>query len=258
MGVGGGMVEWSTKPQLDSGSGAGSQLIAVGYGVILITVFPANLADLRSNGIPGLLHLLLAATMIVISWMGYYSNRQRYPVWRGDFFNIPLLQYLLSFAVLFLYWGLGITALPPSSHISKVHALVPPTPFDETVIIFAVFALYLVWDNLEVLVQESDSYTGALRTAGRCGQLPPQRESYRRRFRRRSLRGHTYFAKNIRAGRAMTATFTSCYLAILIVVLSGHIRGAVPVGVLDCFYIASFFLYRFMQRIWPEVWYVRG
>jgi len=103
------MVEWRTKPRLDSGSGAGFQLIVVGYGVILITVFPADLADLRSNGIPGLLHLLLAATMIVVSWMGYYSNRQRYPVWHGEFFNIPLLQYLISFTILFLYWGLGIT-----------------------------------------------------------------------------------------------------------------------------------------------------
>ncbi|HYB15270.1 MAG TPA: hypothetical protein VEF71_07350 [Streptosporangiaceae bacterium] len=252
------MVEWRTKPQLDSGSGAGFQLIVVGYGVILITVFPANLADLRSNGIQGLLHLLLAGTMIVISWMGYYSNRQRYPVWRGEFFDIPMLQYLLSFAILFLYWGLGITALPQNPQTSKGSAPVLPNPFDEAVIIFAVFFFYLVWDTLEILVQESDRYTHALRTAGRSRQLPPQRASYRRRFRRGNLGGRTYFAKNIRAGRAMTATFTGCYLIILIVVLSGHIRGAVPVSVLDSFYIASLFLYRFMQRIWPEIWYVRA
>jgi hypothetical protein len=251
------MVEWRTKPRLDSGSGAGFQLIVVGYGVILITVFPADLADLRSNGIPGLLHLLLAATMIVISWMGYYSNRQRYPVWHGEFFNIPLLQYLISFAILFLYWGLGITALPQSSPMSKASPRVLPTPFDETVIIFAVFVLYLVWDTLEILVQENDRYTDALRAADRCRKLPPERASYRRRFCHSNLRGRTYFAKNIRAGRAMTATFTSCYLIILIAVLSGHIRGVVPVGVLDIFYIASLFLYRFTQRIWAGIWYVR-
>lgn len=251
------MIEWCTKPRLDSGSGAGFQLIVVGYGVILITVFPADLADLRGNGIPGLLHLLLAATMIVISWMGYYSNRQRYPVWHGEFFNIPLLQYLISFAILFLYWGLGITALPQSSPTSKAGPQVLPTPFDETVIIFAVFVLYLVWDTLEILVQENDRYTDALRTADRCRKLPPERAAYRRRFRHSNLRGRTYFAKNIRAGRAMTATFTGCYLIILIAVLSGHIRGVVPVGVLDIFYIASLFLYRFTQRIWAGIWYVR-
>lgn len=189
---GDGMVEWCTKPELDSGSGAGFQLIVVGYGVILITVFPQNLADLRSNGIPGLLHLLLAATMIVISWMGYYSNRQRYPVWRGQFFNVPLLQYLLSFAILFLYWGLGITALPPSSHKSRAPVL--PTPFDEAVIILAVFALYLVWDTLEIWVQESVRYTDALQAAGQCSQLPPLRACYQRRFRHHKLRGPTYFA----------------------------------------------------------------
>ena len=132
-----------------------------------------------------------------------------------------------------------------------------PTPFDETVIIFAVFVLYLVWDTLEILVQENDRYTDALRTADRCRKLPPERASYRRRFRHSNLRGRTYFAKNIRAGRAMTATFTGCYLIILIAVLSGHIRGVVPVGVLDIFYIASLFLYRFTQCIWAGIWYVR-
>ena len=252
------MVKWRTKPQLDSGSGAGFQLIVVGYGVILITVFPASLADLRSNGIHGLLHLLLAATMLVISWMGYYSNRLQYPVWRGQFFNVPLLQYLLSFAILFLYWGLGITALPASSHMSKHGALVLPTPFDEAVIIFAVFALYLVWDTLEILIQESDRYMNILRVAQRKRDLPPKRSSYRRRFRHRSLGGPTRFAKDIRAGRAMTAAFTVGYLTILIVVLSGHIRGVASVGLLDIFYIASLFLYRFMQRIWPGIWYVRA
>lgn len=252
------MVEWRTEPQLDSGSGAGFQLIVVGYGVILITVFPADLADLRSNGIHGLLHFLLAATMIVISWMGYYSNRQRYPVWRGEFFNIPLLQYLLSFAILFLYWGLGITALAQSSQTSKSGAQVLPTPFDEAAIIFAVFFLYLMWDTLEILVQESDRYTGALRTADRWRQLPPERAFCRRRFRHGTVGRRTYFAKDIRAGRAMTAAFTGCYLIILVVVLSGHIRGAIPVSVLDSFYIASLFLYRFTQRIWPGIWYVQA
>ena len=249
------MVVWRAKPQLDSGSGAGFQLIVVGYGVILITVFPSDLPDLRSHGIPGLLHLLLAATMVVISWMGYYSNRQRYPVWRGQFFSVPLLQYLLSFAILFLYWGLGITALPPSSHTSGVGARVLPSPFDEAVIISAVFALYLVWDILEIWIQENDRYMAVLRAAGRDTDLPPERVSYRRRFRHHALGGRAYFAKDIRAGCAMTATFTGCYLIILIVVLSGHIRGVWPVGVLDCFYIATLFLYRFMQRIWPGIWY---
>jgi hypothetical protein len=114
------MIKWRTEPGLDSGSRAGFQLIVVGYGVILITVFPASLAHLRSDGVHEVLHLLLAATMLVISWMGYYSNRQRYPVWRGQFFTLPLVQYLLSFAILFLYWWLGITA-PSAQRIYLFH-----------------------------------------------------------------------------------------------------------------------------------------
>jgi len=90
------MVEWRTKPRLDSGSGAGFQLIVVGYGVILITVpmsgalvFPADLADLRSNGIPGLLHLLLAATMLVISWMGVLLQPSAIPRMAWGVFQHP-------------------------------------------------------------------------------------------------------------------------------------------------------------------------
>jgi len=61
----------------------------VGYGVILITVFPADLADLRSNGIPGLLHLLLAATMIVISWMGVLLQPSAIPRMAWGVFQHP-------------------------------------------------------------------------------------------------------------------------------------------------------------------------
>ena len=109
--------------------------------------------------------------MIVINWMGYYSNRQRYPVWHGEFFNIPLLQYLISFVILFLYWRLGITALPQNSPTSKAGPPVLPTPFDEMVIIFAVFVRYLVWDTLEILVQETigtRTPCGLLIGAGSC------------------------------------------------------------------------------------------
>jgi len=93
-------------------------------------------------GLAGWFHLSLAASILIISYMGYYSNRQVYAVWCVRFFNIPLLQYLLSFGILFLYWELGITLPKRGSHA---------TPLSEAIIIVVVFGAYLVWDCLEAM-----------------------------------------------------------------------------------------------------------
>lgn len=103
------MSMWRQEPELDEQAKVGLTFISVGYGVVLVAVFPEKATTLANTGIAGLFHLALAALLLVISWMGYYSNRARFPSWRVQFFNIPLWQYILSFGILFAYWELGIT-----------------------------------------------------------------------------------------------------------------------------------------------------
>jgi hypothetical protein len=61
------------------------------------------------------------------------------------FFNVPMLQCLISFGILFLCWELGIISSRGGPHT---------TPWPKALIVLLVFVAYLAWDFLEV-VQES-------------------------------------------------------------------------------------------------------
>src|SRR5580704_19097800 len=108
------MSHWRRNPELDENAKVGLSFIGIGYGVVLVAVFPTK--DQTHIDVAGWFHLALAAFMLVISYMGYYSNRQKYAAWKIKFFNIPLLQYLVSFGILFLYWELGIISPEGGPH----------------------------------------------------------------------------------------------------------------------------------------------
>jgi hypothetical protein len=247
------MSYWLPKPELDENAKVGLSFIGIGYGVVLVAVFPMK--QLTSIGVAGRFHLALAAVMLVVSYMGYYTNRQLYAAWRVKFFNIPLFQYIISFGILFLYWELGVT-LPKSG---------PPTPVSETVIVLIVFAAYLAWDCLEVTVQESQRYITALYTANSTGMLPPLIWDYtcggcaknsisaERRWRRR--RSIQRFAKDVRASRTITFVFLLLSAAGWLIAWRCHLRGSTSVAVLDSIYIFGLFAYRYCQRVWSKFWY---
>jgi hypothetical protein len=247
------MSKWIPEPKLDDSGRVGLSFISIGYGVVLVAVFPT--ASPATIGVAEWFHLGLAAFMLVVSYMGYYSNRQEYAEWCIRFFNIPLFQYVLSFGILFLYWELGV-ALPKSG--SK-GALRP-----EAMIIFIVFAAYLVWDFLEVAVQESDKYIEIVIAQGRPDKLPvpPLRSDYRQRWNWaiRTLipwpgRTDERFAKDVRARRAMTFLFALIYLAAMLTIRHYRWEGTVPVAVGDSAFILSFFVYRYLQWGWSKIWY---
>jgi hypothetical protein len=249
------MTRYCQDPKLDENAKVGLSFIAIGYGVVLVAVFPT--LQPSHLGLAGWFHLGLAASVLVISYMGYYSNRQEYAAWRVRFFNIPLTQYLISFGILFLYWELGIT-LPKNGSQA--------TPVSEAVIMVIIFGAYLVWDCLEVTVQESGRYIYALYRARQTDMLPPLIRRYRQglwrqrpistksRWRRRRIHR---FAKDVRAGRAVTFLFLLLYGLGLAVVVIYHLQGTVSVAVVDGVYILGLFLYRYSQWVWARCWYHR-
>jgi hypothetical protein len=246
--------KWSglvPPPTLDDQSRVGLTFISAGYGVVLVAVFPMKALE-YINWV-GLSHLALAAFMLVISWMGYYTNRVMYPAWRVQFFNLPLWQYILSFGILLGYWELGIT--------TKASAADPATAlWRETIIIVLIFAAYLVWDILEVAVQESGKYIAVL-MAEDPHRVPPTRGQYRtwpdrsRRIPPVPKNPHGPFAKDVRARRFVSAIFTSFYVAMLLLVYLGSLKSKNTVIAINFVYIVSLFAYRYLQWIATRYWY---
>lgn len=249
------MPKYCPDPKLDENGKVGLAFIAIAYGVVLVAVFPMTRPT--QIGLAGWFHLSLAASILIISYMGYYSNRQVYAVWCVRFFNIPLLQYLLSFGILFLYWELGITLPKRGSHAS---------PLSEAIIIVIVFGAYLTWDCLEVTLQQSAKYIIALYRADCVPMMPPLRRKYtwglwwRRPLKRRwGLNGHRIhrFAKDVRAGRAITFVFLLLYgLSLALIIIYGW-QGTTSVVIIDSIYIFGLFAYRYCQWLWSRLWYHR-
>lgn len=101
-------------------------------------------------------HLIVAATVTVASWIGYRSsnNRRSYKV---AFFNLPLLQLSVELAHMYLYWLLAATVerVPTLSTSSSSPSLLP-----ESLLLVAIFALYIAWDRIAFLMRKSDHYPG--------------------------------------------------------------------------------------------------
>jgi hypothetical protein len=240
-------------PALDENAKVGLTLISAVYGVVLVAVFPAQHETLTKIGVVGWFHLGLTTFMLVVSWMGYYSNRQIYPVWRVQFFNIPLFQYIISFVILFGYWELGFT-------IQSTNPRAVPTPNAEALIIALIFFAYLLWDFLEIVVQESTKYTDVLEASPPPQGLPPTLTQYRRRMPAgpvaKTFSHSPWFAKNVRGGRFVTFVFFVLYLIGLLMAHVVPLRGTVSVCVFDGIAIASLFVYRYLQWWWPRAEYV--
>jgi len=240
------MSKWRRDPELDEDAKVGLSFIGLGYGVVLVAVFPLT-TSLSSISVAGYFHLAMAAFLLVTSYMGYYTNRQRYAAWQVKFFNVPLLQYIISFGILFLYWELGIT-------VPKLGEKV--TPISEAVIVLIVFIAYLVWDCLEVTVQESDTYLVELIKTRNFEMLPPLAESYTKGRKRDPIRAKSrWFAKNVRASRTVTLAYSCLYFICLVIVLGYHLQGEPSVIAFDSFYIVTFFAYRYSQWKWSGYWY---
>ncbi len=133
-------------PEIDQ-SKVGLSLISVVYGIVLGEAFLATLLYNKVIGVSWS-KLAVATTAIVLSYIGFYNNRDEYPVWKARFINIPFLQYLLSIATLAAYWGLVAAAQGVEENSVR----------PEAVLVAAVFVIYLCWDGLQLKVQRTQKY----------------------------------------------------------------------------------------------------
>lgn len=113
------------------------------FGLVIREVF-VRLKDFPNIPTDRLLHLLVAAILVIGSWIGYRrsANRSDYEV---KFFNIPLFKFLTDQGMLVLYFKVAtITAVSAA-------ALAGTT----TQLVTLVFVLYFVWDLLGVWMAQA-------------------------------------------------------------------------------------------------------
>ena len=158
------------KPEPDD-ERVGMTLVNVVYGVVLAIVFEAarNYRDLPPYGWS---QLAIAATAVTLSWIGWYNNRFTYQLWRPLFINIPLIQYGISVSLAAAYFAIVATAelpgsttgttastggLPKGTLVTLANSRASSAS-PEALLVFVIFAAYLIWDVLEVTLLTSARY----------------------------------------------------------------------------------------------------
>jgi hypothetical protein len=91
-------------------------------------------------------HLIVGATLVLGSWIGYRRslNRSGYQL---KFFNLPLLRFLIDQTMLVLYFRM-VSLTPVLNDYSTEQSHSGKLTGDTTRLVMYVFILYLVWDAL--------------------------------------------------------------------------------------------------------------
>ncbi len=140
------------SPQRDLQT-VGTVFIDVLFGVVV-----AKALDLSSTGqrtIAEQLNLLLAIVVTVSAWIGYHNsrNRARYTI---SFFNLPLFQFIIEIALVYVYWLLVVS----STRISRGTPSVADAPvLTEAILVTCYFALSSCWDLTAWAMRRTSKYS---------------------------------------------------------------------------------------------------
>jgi hypothetical protein len=107
------------------------------------------------------LHLLVGATLILGSWIGYRRSLHR-SGYQVKFFNLPLLRFIADQLMLILYFRIAVMTDVGGKGTQVISELSKST----VKLVIYVFILYLVWDLLGIWMAKA-------RTAGTNGKKKP-------------------------------------------------------------------------------------
>ncbi|WP_162795892.1 hypothetical protein [Nonomuraea lactucae] len=99
-------------------------------------------------------HLILAATVTLLSWVGYHNSVYR-PQYEIKVFNYPFWQFVIDVLLVGLYWLMATTAeyKPQGDPWNGPHSAEP-----EALTVFAIFALYVIWDEIGRRISNNPAY----------------------------------------------------------------------------------------------------
>lgn len=151
--------KWWREPQPDDAARVGIGLVDLLFALVLAQAFVETTTGYQHIRIAGWSHLVLAFITITLSWIGYHAGKSAEHLWALKFFNRPLFQYLVDLLILIAYWGLIVTAegIPIAPDMPHTY-LLAPSARPEAVLIVVIFALYAIYDTLEVGINEDEQY----------------------------------------------------------------------------------------------------
>lgn len=173
------------------------------------------------------LHLTVAAALIVTSAVGYYNSRQL-PKLNVTFFNLPLVQALLDIAMVVTYYIL-VDLVEPRAEAYDARP--------EAILVSIAFWLYVFWDLANYRVSKDEYSQVALR------KVPQRCVEYGYR------RGVTLTF----CGIISAATFVY-YILVNVNALSGK----TPTVLMDLFLLFSLILYRIFKPLRDRSTHFRG
>jgi hypothetical protein len=218
------------KPVVDDSRRTGLGLIELLFGFVLGLAFVQTFDFYNRFVAAGWGHLVLSVSTIVLSWVGYHNSRQA-ALWMMKFINGPFLQYVVDFLIVLSYLGLivtveGIRAAPTHANPPLEISAVP-----EATLILVIFALYFVWDCLEVQINEKCSYE----------------KEWSRRCDANDIR---LIHEGDRPRLKVTALFGLIFLVIHIAVLQWEPRHNAVVAWVDGVMVALLIAYRVIQTVY--------
>jgi hypothetical protein len=140
---------------------AGLTFTDVIFGLVITQIFMQGL-HYRHLRAEVLVHLVLALTVVLGSYLGYRRSKKRGEL-QIYFFSLALIRFLIDLAMIFCYFLLASTPdLSANPEIARVSSR-----FDANVLL-AIFILYLVWDLLSAWMKHAD-YKGVSFSVLRTG-----------------------------------------------------------------------------------------
>jgi len=113
------------------------------FGFVIFELF-TRIAHI--NTFPGYVQaqLVLAATLVVASWIGFRTSLNR-PRWEIKFINLPLARFILDQAMVVLYFRAAtLTPVPLTAGITIPKS--GPLVHDTLLALAGIFVLYALWD----------------------------------------------------------------------------------------------------------------
>lgn len=123
------------------------------FGFVAKEVF-VRLAEWET--LPGFvrLHLVVAAIVVLGSWVGYRRSANR-PGYEVKFFNLPLARLLLDQLMIVFYFRLAVLTPAPGEPGAAMPA--GDLVHDTALILVLVFVLYALWDILGIFMAHAKS-----------------------------------------------------------------------------------------------------
>jgi hypothetical protein len=131
----------------------GVDFIDILFGLVVTEIFTA-FTNVRLHELATWANLVLALVVVVFSWIGYHKAKSKYS--RSlSFTGASIIQFFVDIGIVAIYLAL-VKEMEHTRDLARgTHPVLSIRP--EAVTMSVIFALYLIWDLLQVRLSASDA-----------------------------------------------------------------------------------------------------